>query len=246
MRTIVLVDHTTGPNRPPSGALELIATAVTRQVADDFAPRWGLEPVPVRLDGDGERLHLFDHAKNDDYGFHQVLASGEAFAHVAVAPSLVHSHWLDGPDAVSASVSHEVLEMIADPGANTYAYDAFNLLWMREVCDAVQEHTYPLAVDGTAVSVSDFVLPSFFNHWAPRPYDFMNKLSAPFTIEPNGYAMVQHARPTDREIDGPRIEATFGPGLSKSRQAEKLHKYGRAWWRLEMQPKPRPPEASTT
>ena len=67
----------------------------------NFAPQWGIAPVEVRA-GRGAKLHFFDFAHDGDYGFHQVEASGQAFAHVAVGPSLTHGgSWLTGTDAVS-------------------------------------------------------------------------------------------------------------------------------------------------
>jgi hypothetical protein len=234
MRNIVLVDRTRR-HHPEPGALEAIADALTVQVKRDFAPRWGLAPVTVTVGGRGEKLYFFDRAHDDDYGFHQVAASGRAFAHVAVEPSLAHSGWLTGNDAVSASASHEVLEMLADPAANAYAFDAFGEMWMREACDAVQAYTYDIRAGGRNVKVSDFVLPSFFNHWAPKPYDYLRKLRKPFTIAPGGYAMRGKAG-TDHKVEGPALKPEFR-GVEPLRRAEKLHPLGRPWWRLEMQPR---------
>jgi hypothetical protein len=231
--SIVLVDHTK-VYPPPPGVLAAIAEALTTQIARDFAPLWGVAPITVRLSGPGEQLHFFDFAHSGDFGFHQVEASGQAFAHVAVGPSLTHgSDWLSGTDAVSASASHEVLEMLADPVANEYSFDGFGHLWAREVCDAVQERTYSIGAAGESVPVSDFVLPSFFNPWASRPFDHLEKLNAAFTLDHGGYAMVERAT-TDHERDARRLEPEFDPAVAEWRRDEHLHRLGRLWWRRQL------------
>jgi hypothetical protein len=233
--SIVLVDHTVA-YPPPPGAFAAIAEALTKQIARDFAPRWGVAPVTVRLSGRGEKLHFFDFAHSGDFGFHQVADSGEAFAHVAVGPSLTHgSDWLSGTDAVSASTSHEVLEMLADPVANEYSFDGFGHMWAREVCDAVQERTYSIRAAGKAVRVSDFVLPSFFNPWASRPFDHLDALKTPFTLDHGGYAMVERAT-KDHERDTRRFAPEFDEAVPEWRRDEHLHPLGRLWWRQQLHP----------
>jgi hypothetical protein len=235
LEPIVLVDHTV--RFPPTpGDLEAIAAALTTQIARDFAPRWGVAPVEVRVAGRGCKLHFFDFAHDGDFGFHQVEASGQAFAHVAVGPSLTHgSTWLRGTDAVSASASHEVLEMLADPAANEYSFDGYDHMWAREVCDAVQSATYNIRAAGKTVSVSDFVLASYFNPWGTKPYDFLARLKRPFSIDRGGYAMVERST-ADHERDGRRLEACFGKSVRTWQRDEVLHRLGRPWWRLQLRP----------
>src|SRR6266851_6398306 len=65
----------------------------------------------------------------------------------------------------SSTLSHELLEMIADPGVNLYAIGKFrdggrkkSGLYGLEVCDPVEANYYK--IDG--VTVSDFVRPEWF------------------------------------------------------------------------------------
>jgi hypothetical protein len=53
--------------------------------------------------------------------------------------------------------------MLADPAANEYSFNGARLMWAREVCDAVQAHTYRIVAKGFRVPLSNFVLPAFFN-----------------------------------------------------------------------------------
>ena len=67
--------------------------------------------------GRGEKIHFFDSAHQaGDYGWHIVDDHGLPYAHVFTDPSIsAGSDWISGTDAISATVSHEALEMLADP-----------------------------------------------------------------------------------------------------------------------------------
>ena len=62
-------------------------------------------------------------------------------------------------------------------------------LWAREVADPVESWGYNVTVGTTAVLVSDFVTPAFFDPGAAGPYDYLNKLAAGFSIGQAGYAI---------------------------------------------------------
>jgi hypothetical protein len=231
---IALVDHTQ-QHRPPAGTLEAIAAALTVQINRDFAPRWGVEGATVTVNGPGDKIHFFDTAhQRGDFGFHDVDPHGQPYAHVAVAPSLHDDNtWTEGTDSVAASASHEALEMMGDPAANEWSFDGDDKLWSREVCDPVQERTYPIVANGIAVTLSDFVLPSYFNPVAPGPYDHLGILHKPFTIDKGGYAVWDRAT-VDHEQDGRKVVVHFDAAVSKPRQKQKLEEYGRTWWRLAL------------
>ena len=88
VRTIALVDHTRR-HRPPDGALEAIAEALTIQIERDFCPAWHREPVRVTVGGRGDKIHFFDTSHDAiDYGWHYVDGDGLPYAHVFVEPSI--------------------------------------------------------------------------------------------------------------------------------------------------------------
>jgi hypothetical protein len=96
---------------------------------------------------------------------------------------------------VSATLSHEVCEMIGDRYANGFSIGADNVtMYCQELCDAVEDGTYAIPMDGYQVGVSNFLFPSWFNPEAilavNAPFDYMNKLTAPFTMTPGGYMIV--------------------------------------------------------
>ena len=208
-----------------------MAAALTIQVARDFAPEWGAAAVTCTVGGRGEKLHFFDSAHQaTDYGWHVVDGNGRPYAHVFTGLSVEHgSTWTRGPDAVSVTASHEVLEMLADPGANGYSFDGHRRLWAGEVCDPVQQRSYRIVADGVSVAVSDFVLPAFFNPWAPAPYDHLGVLTRPFSLDTGGYAMCERA--TTPHARGRRVEPLFDDAMPAWQQAQKLTGWGRTYWR---------------
>ena len=66
-----------------------------------------------------------------------------------------------------------------------------------ELCDPVQNDSYHVSVNGTMVSLSNFIFPSWFNSEAkvPQnlPFDYMSNLKAPFTMSDGGYMIVRQA-----------------------------------------------------
>ena len=78
--------------------------------------------------------------------------------------------WLRGANSVSATISHEVCELVGDPTANHWVENARGALVAVELCDPVESCAYSIGLrDGRRVSVSDFVYPDWFNPYvAPR------------------------------------------------------------------------------
>lgn len=236
MRTIALVDHTK-QHPPPPGALAAIAEALTIQVERDFAPAWDVMVAQFNVGGRGDKIHFFDSAHQaTDYGWHIVDAHGLPYAHVFAAPSIANkSGWITGTDSISATASHEALEMLGDPAANEYCLDNDARLWSREVCDPVQENLYGIMAGGMKVLVSNFVLPAYFNPWAPGPYDHLGVLEKPFSLAKGGYAVYEHSS-ADHEKFGRRLTVTFDDAVPEWRRRQKLRDWGRTYWRLELSP----------
>jgi hypothetical protein len=231
-----LIDHTS--RHPPSPEiLEAIADALTIQVERDFAPAWGITKARFMVGGRGEKIHFFDSAHQaGDYGWHIVDDHGLPYAHVFTDPSIsAGSDWISGTDAISATVSHEALEMLADPSAAEYSFNGARLMWAREVCDAVQANTYRIAARGFRVPVSNFVLPTFFNPWADGPYDHLGVLREPFSLAKGGYAILERAART-HERDAHRFHLDFDEAMPAWQRQQKLESWGRTYWRLALNP----------
>jgi hypothetical protein len=96
----------------------------------------------------------------------------------------------------TTTLSHELLEMIADPGVNLYAIGKFREggrsrsgLFGLEVCDPVESNYYKIH----GVRVSDWVRPEWFEQEHKKgqmKMDYLGVIDAPFMLAEGGYADV--------------------------------------------------------
>jgi hypothetical protein len=149
--------------------------AINRQIAEHFEPAWDLSGT-LRLATSGETLrqlekrgHAIVHLRNRPPrmrppGLHDTTGGGTIAAVIYTElPALVRSRdpWL----VWTADLSHEVLELIADPELNTLVkgphpvHPRHEVFHYREVCDPVEATSYH--IDG--VAVSNFLLPHYYN-----------------------------------------------------------------------------------
>jgi hypothetical protein len=104
---------------------------------------------------------------------------------------------------VSTGISHEILEILGDPGCNQWADDGTGFEWARELCDATQGNSYD--IDG--IQVSNFLLPTFFESGAKGPYTYLgttgaDPVSAPFTTAPSGYQIRRSSGTGETQVFG--------------------------------------------
>ena len=160
--------------------------AVEEQVFRDFAPLWGL-PANIVFFGasatpppEAWQVAVLDDADQAGaLGYHDLTASGQPLGKVFAKTTVQYG------DQVSVVLSHEVLEMLADPMINqTVALGGRR--YALEVCDAVEADNLGYAING--VLVSDFVGKRWFDTVSLGPYDFGGHLKAPCpALEPGGY-----------------------------------------------------------
>ena len=200
---ISVVNHTSGKLRDEQ--VQDGIRAVNRQIAHDFAPHWHLSAElrlegPVGTDPDKKALrelrgdaiiYLWDDMDVEDaLGYHDANAHGVPFGFIFT--ELVKQ--LKEPWTVT--LSHEALELIADPEVNLLvagphpADPTVEVFHWYEMCDAVQAETYK--VDG--VPVSNFLLPLYFTPYPEEGSrnDFLGRLYKKkslqsFSINPGGY-----------------------------------------------------------
>ena len=169
--------------------IQKIIRAVNRQIADDFAPHYflngrmtyhGALGRPVLRDKDGGEKMRFTELRGDAILYlidadKEDLIDGAVGWHFlnerSVPYSFIYRNIIeDTKDTLSGTISHEALEMLANPHCNNYSdgpappeakgTDGL-VFYNREVCDAVSFESYE--IDG--VTVSDFVLPAWWT-WA--------------------------------------------------------------------------------
>jgi hypothetical protein len=162
--------------------IDAMRPSLQTQLTRDFATVWNIGGQ-IWLPNEGLvpawQVILKDEPDDpNDLGFH-LLDNGMPEARIFVRAIL------DSGNEVSAVLSHEILEMLADPQASRMAPDGVHII---EVCDPVEENYY--VIDG--VTVSNFVLPEYFGLGASTTgrFDFNGQLqSACPALLPGGYLM---------------------------------------------------------
>ena len=200
---ISVINHSNGLIKDEE--LEFKIRAINRQIAEDFEPYWSFGAT-LRLEGRsqvrpskqdladmrGEAvIYVWDEADvKEGVGYHDKNHRGIPYGFVfAKLSAELGEEW-------SVTLSHEALEMVADPENNLYVLGPhpdnpkLNVFHWYEMCDAVQAETYEI----DQVEVSNFVLPLYFtssdekggrNDFLSRAYN--GKTLKSFGINPGGY-----------------------------------------------------------
>jgi hypothetical protein len=221
-RTLDIVNRSTHRGRVVDSAIGAMRQAIARQL-HHVAAAWG--EIVWRIVDDanaaGFEIALFDDdaQQSGDYGWHDVTDTGSPYARVFLNPILdFGGRWLRSSLSVSATVSHEVCELIGDPAVNRWAQTARGALYAIELCDPVESDSYDITLhDGSRVAVSDFVYPEWFNPFAPPDavFDHTRVLTKPFEVARGGYTM---------QMSGGRVRNKYGRDYPTWRKATK-----RAW-----------------
>jgi hypothetical protein len=227
VKEIALVSHSKDP-AITTAILTMIASAITRQLCEDYANVWQSQGVQCvaydnekRAPIDAVLMVIFDKSTEPGaLGYHDVSPGGRAFSRIFWKPIRESGGTLvTGDNSLSVTISHEALELREDYGCNAWhdMQDAAGTEDARELCDRVEGDSYP--IDG--VSVSNFLGPRAFRK-GTGPYDFLGMqgdprgLTWPFEIRPNGYAI--------RRVGGPAgdVQSIFGASYPQHKKEMKL------------------------
>ena len=180
--------------------LQKLVAALTKQLQNDFVPIWGYPATLHVTQSPGpdewQIVFLDDADAARALGYHEVTKDGQPISKVFVRTTLAAG------EKVSVTASHELLEMLIDPGIQMWAQNADGLFYAYEMCDAVEEEEY--AIDG--IAVSNFVYPSFFESWhtpGSVRFDHLGRVSRPFETLRGGYQIVSDGR-SQQEVFGSR------------------------------------------
>jgi hypothetical protein len=186
-----------------------LIAALQKYLDKHFVPIWG---TPARLvkgkkprRGTWTLLFLDDQdsakAKSEGWvGLHHL--EGNPFAKVFVRSVLAIG------EKVSVAASHELAEMLVDPGINLWCADAEGVFYAYEVCDAVEEEEF--LVD--RIPMCDFVYPAYFDVFRePKStqFDHNNTLDRPFQILERGYMTVLKDGKKDVKYGSPEKQVDF-------------------------------------
>jgi hypothetical protein len=163
--------------------------AAQRYVDDCLAPVWG---TPARLRARRETrpgcwaLVFVDSERGaSDDGWHDLTRYGMPLARVFLRV-LAHE---DPPGSVALAATHEIVEMLVDPGLTLCAQRPSFGVYSLEVADPVEEEFRRM--DG--FEMSDFVYPAWYEPFHKRgstTFDWLDRCNRPFQILQNGYASI--------------------------------------------------------
>jgi hypothetical protein len=184
MPQIAILNRSTVMN---DGDVKAIVDALQTQVSRDFVKHWGLD-AHLEFVAKNKKapktswwLSVLDTSDQADaLGYHDVTKSGlplgKAFAKSDIDLGL----------EPSVTISHELLEMLADPEINLSA-QVGDRIYAYEVCDPCEADALGYQIDG--VLVSDFYTPHFFDPVKSTGvrYSFTGALTAPRQVLDGGY-----------------------------------------------------------
>jgi hypothetical protein len=148
------------------------------------------------------------------------------------------SDTLNGPgNSVSVAISHELLETAYDEGANVWVDSGDGTEHAQEVCDPVEQQTYPVTLtDGTQIWVSNFVLRAWWVQGRSGPYSYgaralqVQDCPGPLlTLPGGGYQIMREYNPTsENSVQGRTmgIEGVMRRRPGEPHQGQRKHRRG--------------------
>jgi hypothetical protein len=166
--------------------VEAVIPTLQQQVSLDFKAYWDLDcgltflAKDSKLPGGWWQIVLTDNPDQAGaLGYHEMTSQGTPLGKVFAKLDLESgSSW-------TVTLSHELLEMLADPWINWCAQGLDGKLYALEVCDAVEADNLGYRVEG--VLVSDFITPAWFEPTEADRVDFKKRISKQLALAPGGY-----------------------------------------------------------
>lgn len=238
---ISVINHTNG--QISDEELQSVIQAINRQIAENFEPYWSLG-ARLRLEGrSGKKpsktdladmrgdavLYLWSGSDVDGaLGYHDSNNRGIPYGFVFTALSKkLGENW-------TVTLSHEALELIADPEANLLVQGPHPtnpnqaVFHWYEMCDAVQAETD--MIDG--VEVSNFVLPLYFtggeelgsrNDYLGRVHN--GKTLQSFGVNPGGYVGFFNSKTGEHETFSAKADKKAAKRLTEKLKSQGARSY---------------------
>lgn len=193
--TINIIDKSTLLN---DADFQLMVEACRIQLEQHVAPMWlrGAWKIVVNQpESVGYPIVIMDDPDHAGaLGYHTESPDGNVWGRVFVKPVLNgKGTMLHGSLSVSAVLSHEVIEAYCDPNVNLWTDMGNGKMVCYEACDPVENDSYEVTTKGgSKVSVSNFVLPAWFDPQSEpnAKFDWMAVLARPFAMSKGGYMVV--------------------------------------------------------
>ena len=169
--------------------VEAVLPALQKQVSTDFKSYWNLEctlefvsPSQALIQGWWQIVVVDNPDQAGALGYHELTSQGTPLGKIFAKLDL------DSGASWTATLSHELLEMLADPWINWCAVGSDNKIYALEVCDAVEADQLGYMIGG--VLVSDFVTPAWFEPTCADRRDFKQHLSKELELGSGGYISI--------------------------------------------------------
>jgi hypothetical protein len=203
-----------------------VLPAMQRQVSLDFRAYWSVDCQLKFLTRDSPlpngwwQISVTDNPDQAGaLGYHELSSRGTPLGKVFAGLDLQSgASW-------TVTLSHELLEMLADPWINWCAQGEDGRIYALEVCDAVEADSLGYEIDG--VLVSDFITPCWFEPTPADRVDFKRRIVKPLELASGGYVSVLDAGGGWTQLAA-RGELAAPIPLGSRRQRRNL---GKAEWR---------------
>jgi hypothetical protein len=204
--------------------------SLQRQVTLDFRAYWDVDCQLRFLTRDeplAEGWWQISVTDNPDQasalGYHELSSRGTPLGKVFAGLDL------QSGGSWTVTLSHELLEMLADPWINWCAQGSDGKIYALEVCDAVEADGLGCEIDG--ILVSDFITPSWFEPTQADRVDFKQRITKPLELASGGYISVLGAAGQWTQITA-QGEPSAAIPLGSRRQRRNM---GKAEWRKSRQ-----------
>jgi hypothetical protein len=231
--------------RIPMSDFQATVAAIGRQVTEDFQPEWSLSarlrsvavtvgPHSAPIQGNHDAiLYVGDSSQDPTTGVTDALGY-HSRNHAGIPYGFVYLDVCEAAgEAWSATLSHEVLELLADPTAVKTVSGpdprrpASSVYYDLEVCDPTQGDYY--IIDN--VTVSNFVGQRYFGmSGGGGKTNFLDLDLAPFGVRPGGYFQYEDASGS-QQVQGRRVaegrllaRQLMGEGRRNTRRAERVQR----------------------
>jgi len=181
--------------------VEAVLPALQQQVRLDFGAYWDLDCTLQFLPknealvmGWWQMVVMDDPDQAGALGYHEMSSRGTPLGKVFAGLDMrLGTSW-------TVTLSHELLEMLADPWINWCAQSREGKIYALEVCDAVEADESGYEIDG--VLLSDFVTPAWFEPTEANRMDFKQRVSHTLELARGGYMSILDAAKGWTQVTG--------------------------------------------
>jgi hypothetical protein len=181
--------------------------------ASDFCGAWKISTPTVRFGEIPTALPIYildDSDQAQALGYHDVSTDWKPFARVFAKTDQKYGlKW-------TVTLSHELLELIADPWCNSAVQISNSAFVALEVCDPVESDDQAQIING--VPLSNWVYPEWFDGTNKTgPFDRMGRLQKPLALTHGGYVSVWNTGKGWSQVQAQTTPGVTSRGVSAHR-----------------------------